>query len=73
MSQHICEIFFGNWDCGKFALDIRVVWGVKCAVCGIVAVCVSEEEARRCVTAHASEIKKVGLASDNQPSRDVSM
>ena len=58
MDQHICEIFFGNWDCSKFGLDIRVVWGVKCADCGIVAVCVSEEEAKKCGAGHASEIQE---------------
>jgi len=58
MSQHNCEIFFGNWDCTKFGLDTRVVWGVKCAVCGMVATCINEEEAKECVTAHASEIQE---------------
>jgi hypothetical protein len=58
MGEHICEVFFGNWDCTKFGLGTRVVWGVKCAVCGIVAACVSEEEAKKCLTAHASEIQE---------------
>jgi hypothetical protein len=59
MSEHICEVISGNWDCSKFGLGIRVVWGVKCGVCGIVATCVSEEQAKECATAHASEIQKV--------------
>jgi hypothetical protein len=59
MSEHICEIFFGNWDCRKFGLGTRVVWGVKCAVCGIFAVYVSEGEAKKCMTAHANEIQEI--------------
>jgi hypothetical protein len=58
MNEHICEIFFGNWDCRKFCLGIRVVWGVKCAACGIVTSCVSEEEAKKCVTAHATKMQE---------------
>jgi len=58
MNEHTCEIFFENWDCRKVNSGIRVVWGVKCAVCGIVAACMSEEEAKKCVTAHTSEIKE---------------
>jgi hypothetical protein len=58
MDQHICEIFFGNWDCRKLGLGSRVLWGVKCAVCGIVAPCVSEEEAKKCMAAHVSEMQE---------------
>jgi len=58
MSQHIGEIFSEDWDCRKLGLGIRVVWGVKCAICGIVAVCLSEEEAKKCMTAHASAMQQ---------------
>jgi hypothetical protein len=58
MGDHICEMFFENWDCRKFGLGIRVVWGVKCAVCGLVAVCVSEEEAKEWVTAHTRGLQE---------------
>ena len=58
MNQHICEIFFENWDCRKVGLGIRVIWGVKCAVCGMVGACVSEEEAKKCMTVHVSETQE---------------
>jgi hypothetical protein len=73
MSEHIGEVFSENWDCRKLGLGFRVVWGVKCATCGIVAVSLSEEEAKKCMTAHANEMQEDAAGEGYSAGQESSM